>query len=50
MTLPIVKYYHDDKIKADEMGRACRTQQNKGNVYRALLGQPEERDAWKTKA
>lgn len=38
-----VKYYQDDQIKDDEMGRACSVQEEHENVYEILVGKPEGR-------
>jgi hypothetical protein len=35
------KYKWNDKVKEDEMGRACSTNREKSNPYRILVGKPE---------
>jgi hypothetical protein len=37
-----VKYNQNDKVKEDEMGRVCSTNEEKRNAYRILMGKPEE--------
>jgi hypothetical protein len=34
------KYIKNNKVKKDEMGRACSTHWGKYNVYRILVGRP----------
>jgi hypothetical protein len=38
------KYNWNYQVKEDEMGRACRTNGEKTNAYRILVGKPEEKD------
>jgi hypothetical protein len=34
-------YNQKDKVKEDEMGRACSKNEEKWNAYRILVGKPE---------
>jgi hypothetical protein len=36
-----IRYYGDDNIKDDEMGRTCSTKREKGNAYKVFVGKSE---------
>jgi hypothetical protein len=41
ITCTLRQINYNDKIKKDEMGRACNTDKEKRNAYRILVGKPE---------
>lgn len=44
-SVPLTKYYFDDKVKKTEMGKTCRIVGDSRSAYKVLVGKPEGRES-----